>query len=162
MDPLHTLWAQDADAVDTTTADSPVVLARFLEEFCLHVDTEPFTCHASLPRIALGDTPLMGVCDEHHVVSIKKFPLYTSVEFMWKPSSTRMKNSRLRTKPWCTPTLTPDSSLCWPLTRTWFQAFDYMPRMTHTAHSLNLRLLKALNTTFLDTRSMAKSLTKVK
>ena len=73
VDPQHALWAQDGVAVNTTTADRTGVLARFVEDILvmtkdqelglLHVDTEPFTFHATLPRHELGDTLLLGVCD---------------------------------------------------------------------------------------------------
>ena len=36
--------------------------------------------NASLPRLELGDTLLLGVCDEHQVNSIEKLPRHTSDE----------------------------------------------------------------------------------
>ena len=42
-------------------------------------------------------------------------------------SSTRIKNSGLRIKPWSTPTLRSHSSLYWPPTPTWFRVSPYMP-----------------------------------
>ena len=76
VDPQHTLWAQDGVFADTTTADSTGVLARFLEDIMvitrdqelglLHVDTEPFTFHASLPCLVhpLG-CPRWAPCHQH-------------------------------------------------------------------------------------------------
>ena len=75
-------------------------------------------------------------------------------------SSTRMKNSVLRTEPWCKPTRTPNSSLYWPLTRTRLRASEYMPWMARIAHSLTPRLLKVHRRTFLVTRSQAYSRSK--
>ena len=84
VDPQHTLWEQDGVSADTTTADSTGALAKFLgdimaltrdqEPGLLHVDTEPFTFHASLPRLELGNTLLLGVRDEHQVISVEKLP----------------------------------------------------------------------------------------
>ena len=80
VDPQHALWAMDGVVVDTTTANSTGVLARFLENIMantrnqehglLHVDMEPLTFHASLPRLGLGDIPPLGVCDEHQVINV--------------------------------------------------------------------------------------------
>ena len=50
----------------------------------LHVDTEPFTFYASLLRLELGDTLLLGVRDEHQVVIVKKLSVYTSAELKRK------------------------------------------------------------------------------
>ena len=71
--------------------DSTGVLARFLEdilvitrdqELGLHVDMEPFTFHASLPCLELGDTLLLGVRYEHQVISVEELPWYASAELM--------------------------------------------------------------------------------
>ena len=56
--------------------------------------------------------------------------------------STRMKSSGLRAEPWCTPTVAPNSSLCWPLTHTRLRALEYTTWMTCTAHSSTLRVYK--------------------
>ena len=55
----------------------------------LHVDMEPFTIHVSLPRRKLGDTLLLGVHDEHQVISVDKLP--------WYPSA-KLKRKRLQHK----------------------------------------------------------------
>ena len=65
VDPQHTLGAKDGVSANTTTADITGALARFLETIMaiigdqalgLHVDMEPFTFHASLPRLELGES----------------------------------------------------------------------------------------------------------
>ena len=50
----------------------------------LYVDMELFTFHTCLPCLELGDTLLLGVCDEQQVVSEEKLPRYTNAELMWK------------------------------------------------------------------------------
>ena len=50
----------------------------------LLVDTEPFPLYASLLRLELGDTLILGVRDEHQVVIVKKLPVYTSAELKRK------------------------------------------------------------------------------
>ena len=68
--PQHTLWTLYGVVDDTTTVDSTGAFAKFLEDILartrdqeprlFHADEEPFTFHASLPRIELGDTFLLG------------------------------------------------------------------------------------------------------
>ena len=41
------------------------------QELGLHVDMKPFTFHASLPCLEIGDTLLLGVRNEHQVISCK-------------------------------------------------------------------------------------------
>ena len=43
----------------------------------LHVDMESFTFHASLPCLELGDTLLLGVHDEHQVISLERLRWHT-------------------------------------------------------------------------------------
>ena len=74
-------WVQDGVSADTTPADIIGVLARFLEDIMVItrdqklglLRVEPFTFHASLPRLDLGDTLFFGV---------EKFPWYTSAKLM--------------------------------------------------------------------------------
>ena len=49
-----------------------------------HVDTQPFTFHTSIPRLELGDILLLGVFDEHEVISIEMLPPHTGREVTWK------------------------------------------------------------------------------
>ena len=50
----------------------------------LHVDMELFTFHTCLPCLELGDTLLLGVCDEQQVASEEKLSRHTNAELMWK------------------------------------------------------------------------------
>ena len=161
LDPQHTWWAQYGVAADTTTADGTGVHAKFLEDIVaitrdqelglLYVDTEPFTFHASLPHLELGDTLLLCVHDEHQTVSIKKLPWYTNVE--------RMRNhlQHQNEGQWTKDSTTPNPSLYWPPTRTGLWALEYIPWMACTARSSTPRLLKAYHRTFLDTQLKAFS-----
>ena len=49
-----------------------------------HVDTVPLTSHASFPCPELGDSLVLGVRDEHQVISVEKLPWHTSSELMLK------------------------------------------------------------------------------
>ena len=102
--PLHflwthriALWALHWVVADNPRAGSTRVLARFLDDTMantrnqelgllglLHVDMELFTFHTCLPCLELGDTLLLGVCDEKQVVSEEKLPWHTNAELMWK------------------------------------------------------------------------------
>ena len=83
--------SSEADGV-SSTADSTGVFGRFLEDILvitrdqelglLHVESEPFTFHASLPCLELGDTTLLGVRDEHQVISVEELPCYASLKLM--------------------------------------------------------------------------------
>ena len=94
VDPQHTLSAHDGVSADTTTADGTRALVRFLEDIMantrhqalglIHVDMEPFTFYASLPRLELGDTLLLAVHNEHQVISVEKLPRYTSAKLTRK------------------------------------------------------------------------------
>ena len=54
-------------------------------ELCLlHVDTAPFSFNANVPRIELGDSLLLGVCDEQQVISVEKLQRHTSAELTQK------------------------------------------------------------------------------
>ena len=90
--PLHFLWTQTYTV--NTGRSCTVVLARFLKDITtitrdqelglFHVDMEPFAFHTSLPHLELEDTLLLGVCNEHQVINVKKFPRHTSVELTRK------------------------------------------------------------------------------
>ena len=73
----------------STAADSTGVLARFLEDILAITRTWSTSCwHGSLyflfslPCLELGDTLLLGVRDEHQVISVEDLPWYTSAELM--------------------------------------------------------------------------------
>ena len=150
MDLQHTLtlWAHNGVSGHTSIAG---VLDRFLEDILvitrdqelglLHVDTEPFTFHASLPCLELGDTLLVMSTRSSAQRSSHVTPVWNSSE---GASSTRMKSGGLGTEPWCIATPTPNSTLYWPLTCTRLQALEYMPWMTCTAHYSTPRLLDSL------------------
>ena len=74
MDPQYALWAQDGVIANTTRADSTGGFAGFQDIMAntrdrelglIHLDMEPYTFHASFPRIELGDALFLGVHDEH-------------------------------------------------------------------------------------------------
>ena len=48
----------------------------------LHVDMELFIFHTCLPCLELGDTLLLGVCDEQRVASEEQFSRHTNAELM--------------------------------------------------------------------------------
>ena len=82
VDPQHTLrGAQDGVSVDRLLEDVMAITRD--QELGLHVDTEPFTFHTSLPRFQLGDTLLLSVRDEHQVISVELL-WYTSTELTQK------------------------------------------------------------------------------
>ena len=155
VDPQHTLWAQYGVSADTTTAGSTGVLARFLEDTLvitkdqdlglLQVDMEPFTFHANLPCLELGDSAPCHQCRE------------ASMVHQCKTHARMPPVPELRAVGRRTPTPMPDSSQYWPLTCTRLRALEYMPSMTHTVHSSTLRLLKAHHRPFLGTWSKAFS-----
>ena len=95
----------------------------------LHADMEPFTFHSSLPWHELECALLMGVCDDHQVISIKKLLWHTGAEL------TRQRFQQQDGEQWdkaraLTQIPTPNSSLYWPLTRTRLWALWYMPWIT--------------------------------
>ena len=88
-----------------------MVITRNQELGLLHVDTEPFTSHASLPRLELGDILPLNVRDEHQVINVEKLPWYTSAELMGE--RLRYQNGKQLTKdrPLMRTNHTPNSSL---------------------------------------------------
>ena len=141
---------------NTSTTNSAGVLARYLEDMkanigdwelgLFHVGREFFTFHTSLRHIELGDALLLGVRVEHQVISIKKLSRHNSRK---GASSTRVKNSRLRTVPRCT-SQTFHCTDHWPHTNPGVGVHAWM---TRRAHSSAPRLLKAHHRTFPDPRS---------
>ena len=49
-----------------------------------HIDKDPFIFHASPQRLEFGDTLLLGVRDEHQVISVEKSLQHTSEKLMLK------------------------------------------------------------------------------
>ena len=108
----------------------------------LHIYTEPFTFRASFPCLELGDIFLQCVRDVYYVINVEKPPKTPVQNSHQSISSTMMKNSGLRTEPWCTSKPKPNSSLHWQLSRTRFCVWDCLAWMTPTAHISTPRLLK--------------------
>ena len=46
----------------------------------VHVDMEALISHYTLPCLELRDTLLLGISDEHQIISLEKLPQHTSVE----------------------------------------------------------------------------------
>ena len=97
VDPPHALWALDWVVADNTRAGSTGVLARFYDDSMantrdqelgllglLHVYMELYIFRTCLPCLELGDTLLLGVCDEQQAVTVEKLPRHMNVELMWK------------------------------------------------------------------------------
>ena len=97
--PLHFLWTHHMHCehwiellLTTLEQAAPGYLPDFLttantrnqELGPLHVDMELFTFHTCLPCLELGDTLLLGVCDEQQVGSEEKLLWHTNAELMWK------------------------------------------------------------------------------
>ena len=76
LNPVSRKYGTSLHAINANIGDQELGL--------LHVDMEPFTFHANLPHIELGDTLLLGVQDKHHVISVEKLPWDTSAELSQK------------------------------------------------------------------------------
>ena len=124
VDPQHALWVLDWFIANTTTADSTGTFDRFLEDIMTktrdqelglpNVDTETFTFHASLLRIELGDTFLLGIRDEHQVISVEKLPRHTSAEPTRKNLQYQDEEQWAKNKAHQIPHHTPRCTAHWP------------------------------------------------
>ena len=87
----------------------------------LHVHTEPFTVHSSLPHLGFGDTL--------QVISKEKLPWHTSAELAQKHFQHQDEGQWAKNRALMPPTPTPHSSPYWLWTRTWLPALKYIPWM---------------------------------
>ena len=139
VDPQLERLALDRFVADTNAAERTGALARFFRLSrpmtetrklgLFHIDMEPFTFYTSHACLELGDTLLLGVRNQHQVMTVHQ---WHSCKITY---STEMESSRLRTR--ALRHTNPHANHVTALTidlHIQLQALEYMLRMTCTAH----------------------------